>query len=172
MNILHTVVERESSMHRSVECAPVPAARGHAGSARGLLVTGLVTLWLLAGCSSLQPLPVETRHAAHGSWVVLQGMRSAEVSPGVWVELPDGPYRARFADASGIYYQSSLHVVYRTVHGAITLVEGGLYVRFDQPGVAVVWGEPHWGAATMPHLQTFAVQRFTPRLNGSTARLP
>lgn len=127
---------------------------------------GLAMLSMLGGCSTLQPLPVEPRHAAHGSWVVVQGVRSAEVSPGVRVELPDAPYRARFADAAGIYYQSSLPVVYRTVHGVATAVAGGLFVRFDQPTLAVVWGEPLVGAVTMHHPQTFGVRRFTARTNG------
>lgn len=155
-------------MKRLVEWAPERAPQVLYAPVSALLVAGLTGLLLLTGCSSLQPLPVDAQHAAHGSWVVLQGVSSAEVLPaGVQVELPNAPYRARFADARGIYYQSSLPVVYRTVHGAVTAVEGGLFVRFDQPTLAVVWGEPLWGAATMPHGQTFAVQRFTVRLNGA-----
>lgn len=153
-------------MHQSVEWVSEQTAQSLNGS-RALLAAWLAGLTLLAGCSSLQPLPVDARHAAHGSWVVLQGLSSAEVLPGVQVELPDAPYRARFADARGIYYQASLPVVYRTVHGAVTAVEGGLFVRYDQPTSAVVWSEPLWGAATMPHPQTFEVRRFTARLNGA-----
>lgn len=167
MKAFHMLVERESGMHRSVEWAPERARQRRLGPACAVLAAGLAALSVVSGCSSLRPLPVDPKHAAHGSWVTLRDVSRAEVSPGVQVELPEAPYRARFADAQGIYYQSSLPVVYRTEHGAVTAVEGGLFVRFDQPTVAVVWGEPLWGAATMPNPQTFAVQRFTAGLNGA-----
>ena len=135
--------------------------------ARLRLALGAAALALLGACSGLQPLPTPTGSAARGSWLSLQGVKKAEVSPGVQVELPDAPYRARFADQHGTYYQASQPVVFRTVHGLATAVEGGLFVRFDQPGVAVVWTEPLWGAATMAHGQTFEVRHFTLAPNGS-----
>lgn len=131
-------------------------------------VVCLAVATALSGCAGLQPLPVDAGHAAHGSWVTLQGVQGAEVSPGVRVELRDAPYRARFADLNGIYYQASQRVVYKTIHGVSTEVEGGLYVRFDQPSAAVIWTEPLWGSATMTYPQLFPVKRFTPALNGST----
>jgi hypothetical protein len=143
------------------------ASRGRHVAVMAMVAAGLAALMFLSGCAGLQPLPVDARHAAHGSWLRLQYVMQAEVSPGVHVELPDAPYRARFADQNGIYYQASRPVVYRTVHGVYTAVEGGLFVRFDQPTVAVVWTEPLWGAATLTYPQTFLVQRFAPALNGS-----
>lgn len=131
------------------------------------MALGAATLALLVACSGLQPLPTQTGIAARGSWLSLQGVKKAEVSPGVQVELPDAPYRARFADRHGTYYQASQPVVFRTVHGLATAVEGGLFVRSDQPGVAVVWTEPLWRSATLAHRQTFEVRHFTPATNGS-----
>ncbi|MDZ4101008.1 MAG: hypothetical protein U1E12_04950 [Hydrogenophaga sp.] len=136
-------------------------------SSIGMASLAAAALLLLTGCSGLQPLPTDARLAAHGSWLTLQGMRSAEVSAGVQVELPDAPFRARFADGEGIYYQASQPVVYRTIHQIATAVQGGLFMRFEEPTVAVVWIEPLWGAATMPHSVEFSVRRFTPALNGS-----
>jgi hypothetical protein len=130
-----------------------------------MLSLSLITLTLLNGCTGLQPLPEDNKFAARGSWLLLQDIKQAEISPGVNVKLPDAPYRARFADDNGIYYQASQQVIYKTSHGITVGVEGGLFVRYDQPTVAVVWYEPVLGSATMPHPQTFKVQRFTPASN-------
>lgn len=58
-------------------------------------------------------------------------------------------------------------MVFRTVHGLATAVEGGLFVRFDQPGVAVVWTGPLWGSATMADSHRFEVRHFSLAPNGS-----
>ena len=62
--------------------------------------------WLMA-CSTLQDLPAINGRSAYGSWLDLNDTRRLTLSPGVFLELPDAPYRARFADKDGIYFQAS-----------------------------------------------------------------
>jgi hypothetical protein len=121
----------------------------------------LATLSLgLAGCAG--PLASWGLQGAvpHSGWLQLQGERVAEVSPGVYLELPQAPFRARFTDAQGVYYQSSLPLVYRTQHGAVVAVAGGLYVRHEQPQQAVSWTEPVWFKPAMAYRNVFAVRVF------------
>jgi len=96
----------------------------------------------------------------HSGWLQLQGERVAEVSPGVYLELPDASYRARFTDTQGVFYQASLPLMYRTRHGAVVAVAGGLYVRHEQPQQAVSWTEPVWFKPAMPYRHVFAVRVF------------
>jgi len=104
-----------------------------------------------AGCASpLQTLPTQPPEHALGAWLDLVSAPHSEIRPGVVLELPQAPYRARFADAQGVYYAPSQRLVFRTQHGLTQENEGGLYVRHDRPGWAQVWLAPVAGRPAMP----------------------
>lgn len=127
-----------------------------------LLAVALAAVALLSACSSLQPLPHKGGQSAAGSWLELIGPTTAQVSPGVVLELPRAPYRAQFADDKGIYYQATASLVYRTEHGVTSVVSGGLYAPYAEPGQAQAWTEPLFGAATLPHPNRWPVKRWSP----------
>jgi hypothetical protein len=114
---------------------------------RGL---SLVLALFLSACSTLQPLPNVAGQSAHGAWVELIDVQPLTISPGVMLHLPDAPYRARFADKDGLFFQASRPLQFHTQHGFINEVEGGLYMRHDQPGLASTWFYPGLGAPATP----------------------
>lgn len=124
-----------------------PTASGR----RLAIVVAVAALLGIAGCAApLQPLPTRPPEQALGAWVELVSIPHSEIRPGVVLELPDAPYRARFADAQGTYYAPSQRLVFRTQHGLTQENEGGLYVRHDRPGWAQVWLAPVAGRPAMP----------------------
>jgi len=127
---------------------------------RGPLALALAAV--LSACSGLTPFPQDIPPASQGTWLELNGPASAKVAPGVTLELPMAPYRPRFADAKGIYYQATQALAYRTDQGIVSVVDGGLYVAHADPGHAVAWHEPLWGAATMPYANRWSVKLWRP----------
>ncbi len=122
----------------------------------------LVSLALCA-CSTVQPLPVIGGTSAHGSWIELNDSRILTLSPGVFLDLPDAPYRAKFADKDGTYFQASRYLQFRTQDGLITEAQGGLYVRYDKPSEATPWLYESLGAPWVPYpnLPPLKVQLFS-----------
>jgi hypothetical protein len=122
---------------------------------RGL---SLVLALCMSACSTLQPLPNVAGQSAHGAWVELIDVQPLTISPGVMLHLPDAPYRARFADKDGLYFQASRPLQFHTQHGFINEVEGGLYMRYDQPGLAKTWFYPGLGAPATPAHHSVKIQ--------------
>lgn len=112
-------------------------------------VGGLVLV--LTACSTLRPLEAVHGPSAQGSWVELNDARQLTLSSGVFVELPDAPYRAQFADDKGIYFRASNPLRIRTQHGFVNEAEGGLYMRHDSPTQATTWWYPALGAPATPY---------------------
>lgn len=129
------------------------------GLRAGLACVGAWLLLGVGGCASIGPSPGLRGDVLHNSWLQLQGAGWAEVAPGVVMELPLAPYRAKFADAQGIFYQASMPVVFRTRQGAVVAVPGGLYVKHTQPDQALSWTEPVGFQPTMVYSHLFAVRR-------------
>ena len=127
-----------------------------------LLALCMVLLQLLTACADLRPLGHATGAGGYGSWLELDENRMVEVSTGIRLELPDSPYRARFEDADGVYYQASQPLVFRTWHGAVNMVAGGLYVRHGDTGQARPWFYPTLGAPHTPNPRLVRVRLFTP----------
>jgi hypothetical protein len=94
----------------------------------------------------------------NAGWLELQDSRFTTVSPGVLLEMPEGPYRARFADANGIYYQASRPLVYRPQFGGATALTGGLYVPQGQAHQARAWTEPVLPSPILAYPNTFVVK--------------
>ncbi len=140
---------------------PLPKARWFRSGASVILTLTLAQL--LAGCQALQPVAQSQGAAAQGWWVELDSPAVVSVSPGVEMELPQAPYRARFTDPNGIYYQASRPLTYRTAQGVHNSVQGGLYVRHDNPRVAHAWVFPELGAQPAPYTQPIAIQLHKPR---------
>jgi hypothetical protein len=127
--------------------------------------TGIAMLLALAslgagGCASRAPEPSLRGALLHTSWLLLQGETSAEVSPGLVMQLPQAPYRAKFADAQGVFYQASMPLVFRTQQGSVVSVAGGLYVKHARPHEALSWTEPVWLRPAMVYPVPFAVRRY------------
>lgn len=127
-----------------------------------ITLMGLALLQGLAACADLRPLGPDRGAGAHGSWLELDQPRMVEVSPGIRLELPDSPYRARFEDEDGVYYQASMPLVYRTRHGVVNAVAGGLYVRHGHPSEAMPWFRPTLGAFGAPDSRPIRVRVFKP----------
>ena len=83
------------------------------------------------------------------------------VSPGVFLNLPDAPYRAKFADDRGVYYQASRALRFSTQDGAVIEVDGGLYMLHDNPLQATTWFYPTLGAPATPHKAAVKVNFFS-----------
>ena len=117
----------------------------------------------LSACSTVQPLPVIRGTSAHGSWIELNDKHSLTLSPGVFLDLPDAPYRAKFADKDGTYFQASRYLQFRTQDGAIIEAQGGLYVRYDKLTEATPWLYESVGAPLVPYpyLPPLKVQFFS-----------
>lgn len=98
----------------------------------------------------------------NSGWLELMGNRSVTVAPGVVLEMPDVPYRARFSDAQGIYYQAAQPLAYRSAFGVVTLVTGGLYVKHGSLDQARSWTESVTSSPRMEHRQFFTFRRHTP----------
>lgn len=127
-----------------------------------ILALGMVFLQFLTACADLRPLGHAKGAGGYGSWLELDESRLVEVSTGIRLELPDSPYRARFEDANGVYYQASQPLVFRTWHGAVNTAAGGLYVRHDNPAQARPWFYPTLGAPHTPNPRLVRVRLFTP----------
>ena len=120
---------------------------------------GVLALVLgLAGCADLRPLSAGADGPRQGWWVELDDARRLEFGPGITVELPDAPYRAKFEDAQGVYFQAAAPIVFRTVHGVTNAVEGGLYVRNDRPDEATAWIYPQLGAGRVQNVRPVRVR--------------
>jgi hypothetical protein len=117
----------------------------------------------LSACSTVQPLPVIGGTSAYGSWIELKDKHSLTLSPGVFLDLPDAPYRAKFADKDGTYFQASRSLQFRTQDGLITEAQGGLYVRYDKLTEATPWLYESLGAPLVPYpyLTPLKVQFFS-----------
>lgn len=124
------------------------------GAAMGAVLAGA------GGCSSLPSSPLLTRAVSHQGWLQLEGGHITEVSAGLFLELPRAPYRARFSDADGTYYQAALPLVYRTRQGSVTAVAGGLYVAHDRPDEARSWTEPVFFTPTRVYSTVYPVRMF------------
>lgn len=120
----------------------------------------LVFLTLLIGCKGLQTLPAPDDQAIRGSWLELNDVRQLTVSPGVVLELPDAPYRAQFADPTGIYFQASRPLRFVTQHGFVNEADGGLYMRYDNPTQATAWFHPKLGAPVAPYPDPVKIRYF------------
>lgn len=120
----------------------------------------LVFLNLLIGCKGLQTLPALDNQAIRGSWLELNDVRQLTVSPGVVLELPEAPYRAQFADSTGIYFQASRPLRFVTQHGFVNEVDGGLYMRYDNPTQATTWFHPKLGAPVTPYPDPVKIRFF------------
>ena len=116
-----------------------------------------VSQWLMA-CSTLQDLPTINGRSAYGSWLDLNDTRRLTLSPGVFLELPDAPYRARFADKDGIYFQASRPLLFSTQHGFAHEAEGGLYMRYDNALQATTWLYQTLWAAGTPYPEPLKIQ--------------
>lgn len=123
---------------------------------------GLALLLGLTACADLRPLGPDRGSGSHGAWLELDQHRIVEDAPGVRLELPDSPYRARFEDADGVFYQATFPLVFRTRHGIVNSVPGGLYVRHDNPQEARPWCFPGLGAYPMSNLQPIRVRIYRP----------
>lgn len=144
------------------------AGSGRSRSARRLIgVTCAVTVMFASGCASTDGPFALHGVETHGGWLELTSDRVATVGSGVELVMPNAPYRARFADSQGIYYQASLPLVYRSAFGIEVPVTGGLYVPYAQPDRAHSWSEP---AMTAPLLKP--PLQFSVRLHGAKGHLP
>lgn len=143
-------------------CGQRPQRSGTPARALARALAGATLVLALSACAGLQPLPTTEKPDLQGAWLELTGPTRASVAPGVVLELPSVPYRARFADAKGIYYQASASLVYRTQHGIASEVVGGLYLPHADPTQALVWHEPLFGSATMPYPNRWPVKRRFP----------
>lgn len=102
---------------------------------------------LLMACSPYRPLPAtSSTQPSMGWWAKLPGPRVVTVSDGVVMEMPDGLYRARFADQDGVFYEAANALYYRTQHGVVTALQGGIYVRYDAPETGNPWHMAHIAA--------------------------
>lgn len=115
---------------------------------------------VLTACSTLRPLEAVYGPSAQGSWVMLNDASRLTLSPGLFLELPDTPYRARFADDQGIYFQASSPLRIRTQHGFVNEAEGGLYVRHNNPTQATAWWYPALGAPITPYTLPLKIHHF------------
>jgi hypothetical protein len=123
---------------------------------------GLALLGLI-GCTSHSPLrPVEAVNPNSG-WLEISGPTVADLGSGIRLEMPLGPYRARFADAQGVFYQASLPLIYRTTLGTTTYATGGLYVLDSEPGQARAWSEPVSPSPSVAYSHWFPVRVFAAR---------
>ena len=136
-----------------------PEPQRSPGLRAGLACVWAVVFWGVGGCASTEPASGLRGEVLHTSWLQLQGPGWAEVAPGLVMELPLSPYRAKFADTQGVFYQASTPVVFRTRQGAVVAVPGGLYVKHAQPDQALSWTEPVWRQPTMVYSHLFAVRR-------------
>jgi hypothetical protein len=123
----------------------------------------LVLSNLLIGCKGLQTLPAPDDQAVRGSWLELNDVRQLTLSPGVVLELPDAPYRAQFADPTGIYFQASRPLRFVTQHGFVNEADGGLYMRYDNPTQATTWFHPKLGAPVAPYPDPVKIHYFPAR---------
>lgn len=130
----------------------------------GLRTKTLASLLLalcLGGCANLQELGSVRGGYAQGSWLALDDAHDYTVSPGVSLSLPDAPYRARFADARGVYFQASRALRFKTQDGVVIEVDGGLYMLHDNPFQATTWFYPTLGAPTTPYKAAVKVNFFS-----------
>jgi hypothetical protein len=131
---------------------------------RGLAGQTVIALSLVGtvigvgGCSSTGDLAGVQGVEANSGWLELRGNRFAEVAPGIVLEMPEGPYRARFSDTQGIYYQAARPLVYRSALGVVTAVTGGVYVKNGRLDRARSWSEPVMPSPRMAYSHIFAVK--------------
>jgi len=125
--------------------------------ARRLLVSAsLVSALAVGGCARFLAEPAWQVKEPNRSWAVVTGARSAELAPGVVLELPDAPYRLWFSDEEGQFFKPSLPLSFRNSDGLAMAWEGGLYIKRSEPGQALVWLSPLVGRPTLlsaPHWQ-------------------
>lgn len=100
----------------------------------------------LGACSPFQTLQASPDGSGRGDWLTFSGPKAIQVSDGVFIDMPEGPYRARFSDAQGIYYVASSSLTMRSWPGLSMYLEGGFHVRHDQPGQGYPWYGRHIGA--------------------------
>lgn len=109
-----------------------------------LLLAGAVLA--LAACSPFQTLQASPDGSGPGDWLTFSGPNAIQVSDGVFIDMPDGPYRARFSDAQGVYYVATNSLKMRSWPGLSMHLEGGFHVRHGQPGQGYLWYGRHIGA--------------------------
>lgn len=126
-----------------------------------------LTAWVLglsqalSACTGLQELGSVRGGYAQGSWLALDDEHQLPVSPGVFLALPDAPYRARFANDQGIYFQASRALRFITQDGVVIEVDGGLFMRHDNPLQATTWFYPTLGAPATPYPAPVKVHFFS-----------
>ncbi len=128
---------------------------------RPLTLASLLLAVCLGGCANLHELGSARGGYAQGSWLALDDAHEHTVSPGVSLSLPDAPYRARFADARGVYFQASRALRFKTQDGVVIEVDGGLYMLHDNPFQATTWFYPTLGAPATPHKAAVKVNFFS-----------
>jgi hypothetical protein len=140
-----------------------PSLRPAGLNKMALCACWLVLSHLLVGCKGLQTLPAPDEQAVRGSWLELDDVRQLTLSPGLVLELPDAPYRAQFADPTGIYFQASRPLRFVTQHGFVNEADGGLYMRYDNPTQAITWFHPKLGAPVTPYPAPVKIRFFPAR---------
>lgn len=115
----------------------------------------------LSACADLQELGNVRGGYAQGSWLALDDEHQLPVSPSVHLILPNAPYRARFANDKGIYFQASRALQFTTQDGVVTEVDGGLFMRHDNPLQATTWFYPALGAPATPYTTPVKVHFFS-----------
>ncbi|WP_089954093.1 hypothetical protein [Limnohabitans sp. 2KL-3] len=128
---------------------------------RSSALAAVVLALSLSSCGHLQELGSVRGGYAQGSWLALDDAHRHTVSPGVFLNLPDAPYRAKFADERGVYYQASRALRFSTQDGAVIEVDGGLYMLHDNPLQATTWFYPTLGAPATPYKTPLKVTFFS-----------
>lgn len=104
------------------------------------------TALVLSACSPFQALQSSRDSPSQGRWVTLSGAHEVKISDGVFIDMPEGPYRPLFSDAQGIFYGASNSLVVRSWPGLSMPTEGGLHVRYNNPDLGYPWYGKHIGA--------------------------
>lgn len=135
-----------------------------AGTWRRLRISLAAMALLVSGCAQqLQALPQGGEYPGRGSWVTLTGDPVLQAAPGMRVSLPNGPYRARFADANGVYFASTLKLEVQTSWGGREYLQGGVYLRHEEPTQGWIWTDTALGPRLLEQGIRVPVQLHTPR---------
>jgi hypothetical protein len=121
-----------------------------------------VTALGLSGCGGTVLLSQIQGVPPGSGWLEIRGNRFSDEGAGIVLELPDVPYRARYSDGQGVYYQAALPLIYRSAFGVQTAVVGGLYVSNGRADSARSWSEPILLSPRMAHGHFFGVQLHPP----------
>jgi hypothetical protein len=129
---------------------------------RGIALIPLLgaALFGSTGCTLHSPLRSVQALPPDSGWAEVLGPMHADLGSGITLEMPQGPYRARFSDTRGIYYQASLPLIYRSTMGTTTSTTGGVYVLHGEPDRARSWSEPILASPSVSYSQWFSVRVF------------